>query len=410
MKRLGINTILLSGSTLGGQALTAVTYWILARNMSQSDFGVVVAAIGIAAVILGTLDFGINANTIRTLAQFPSNQSIYMDTLSAKLTTSGSIGLLWIICTSILAFFVPQLSYAIPLGFYIFLADAMMTVNVLPRSREQMAPVAAAMVADKLACMIATVFVMFMLDGGRWSLPLGMVAGSLTSFLLSLRLTRVRIPYRLPSVDDILDLWRDSAAFGLSALALQVQRLDVSLVAVLAGPTASGIYAAPSRLTNLLNVLPQGLAAAIFPLMSATGQRGARRRGALNAIWASSALTAIAMLVIYTQVDQLVPLILGTQYNVGVPVLKVFLGASVLGSFVSPLAALLQAEGKETFVAKAIGFASFLGLCCISVGALVAGAMGGASGFLIMQVIMCAMLAAALVVHPVNTREYRRRA
>lgn len=388
MRKLGVNTIVLSGSSVLAQGLLALTFWLVARSLTPAELGSVTAAIGVATLLLTALDFGINSLTIRQLARNPHDLEVFSSTLGAKVVTSGGVGLAWMLVVGAVAIANPAWWSLVPLGAYIALSDIASTLTVVARSREQMHISAITQIVQKAACLIATSAALYLLADVRYAFPLGLVLGSAASVGVAIYLLdpECRTISR-PTPGSIAHLWRTSAGFGWSGLAAQVQRVDIAIVAALAGPAAAGLYAAPSRLTNLLTILPTALSAALFPRVAgASGRGGKARRDVLMAIGFTLALSTLAMAIIFSLADWIVPLLLGDDYRDSVPVLRAFLIGLVCMCANAPLAALLQAEGYERYVAKVVGAASIVGLIAIAIGALSYGAVGAAAGYIALQI------------------------
>jgi O-antigen/teichoic acid export membrane protein len=386
VNRLGFNTILLTGSSMATQALTAVTYWLVARALLPSEFGALSAAIGVATLLLTALDFGINSLTIRHLARQPDDIEAFTSTLSAKVATSCTVGLAWMAVTLAVAIREPAWGPFVLLGLYIALSDIASTLTVVARSRERMYVAAIVAFVQKASGLLVTALALLFLSNGSYALPLGFAIGGVVSVLVARMFLEDRflVGTRI-SLSGIVDLWRSSAGFGLSGFAAQIQRVDVTIVAAIAGSTAAGFFAAPARVTNLLSVLPTALSAALFPRVARTSDARAARDEALKAIGITTLLSTFVMAVLFVLAEPLVPFVLGEEYAASVPVLRAFLVGLVFMSANAPLAALLQAEGREMYVAKVIGAASILGLGCVGVGAALDGATGAAAGYILLQ-------------------------
>lgn len=397
MKSLGVNTIILSSTSMVAQGLTALTFWLVARVLGPSDFGAIAAAIGIATMLLSTLDFGINAITIRELARIPDKPEVFSSTFGAKLLTSGIVGLLWTLLVALVSIRSSSWIPYIPLGAHIFMSDIANTLNVVPRSQQRMHILGLTTFCQKAATLVGTVLLLISPIDVQFAFPLGLVFGSTVSVFVAMAFVdrKMRSNPRM-SFANLMRLWKSSAGFGLSSLAAQIQRVDVSIVAAVAGSTAAGIYAAPARLTNSLMVIPTALSTALFPRVSAASDAKSARSEGLRAIKISTLLTAMVTAVLFILAGPLVPVVLGEEYAASVPVLRSILIGTLIASVNAPLASMLQASGKELFVAKVVGFASIIGLGVVGLGGAASEASGAAIGFIVLQIaIIVPLLASA---------------
>ena len=393
MKQLGKSTAVLASSSVLVQGITAVTYFLVARALMPEQFGLITGAVGIATLVLTALDFGINSLTVRQLARQPGDLRVFTSTLSSKILMSVIVGTLWIVGVLALGTLSPGWRDFWWLGPYIAFSDVASALTVLPKSREEMSRVAIVQMVQKVVCLlVALAFIP--LGHAYEALLVGLPAGALISIVVCTRF--VEAPYRQlswPGLASIKDLWVASAGFGIAGFAAQLQRADVAIVGAAAGPAAAGLYAAPSRITNMVAVLPTALSVAILPRVARPGDAKAARRDSVLAVAVVVLLSGIGLLVVAVLAEPMVKLVLGNEYMGSVPVLRVFLIGVLVMCANAPIAALLQAEGKDALVAKVLGVSSIIGLVTVWIGALMGGAVGAATGYVALQIAILAPLA-----------------
>lgn len=395
MHRLARNSAALSGSMVLAQASTGASYWIVARQLSPSEFGPLVGAVGLA-MLLGTIaDFGVNAWTVRALAQDPSNVSAFTRTLTAKLLLALLLGLVWTLVTVVGAVWAHDLGTYALLGAYISVLIMAGTVTVPFRAAERMNVVAVASVVEKVSALAFTAALLLLVDAGQMSLVVGLTVGAIASLVIPLTLLnkRYKKPER-PSFRGLWQLWKSSLGFGITGLTTQIQKADVAIVGLIAGPAAAGAFAAPARLTGPLGVLPNAYSTALFPRVAAARDRQRARREAL--LGAAIMMTVMILLLgtVFALSARLVNVVLGSEYVSSASVLRIYVIGMTAASLNQPMAVFLQAEGKESTVARTVGFGSLFGLAVVSAGAAVAGAQGAAFGFVAVQAFIFVVLAA----------------
>jgi O-antigen/teichoic acid export membrane protein len=223
--------------------------------------------------------------------------------------------------------------------------------------------------------------------GFSLALAVGPIASSAQ---LALALERRFRTVPATTTHDIIAMWNAAKHFGLTGVASQVLRADVAIVAALSGAAAAGIYAAPSRITVALVLLPAALSITLF-------SRAARQtRGTvveLRAVLLTLLLLMLPMLIaIYIFAPALVHAVLGSDYAASAAVLRILLVMVLMNSVNQPLVAALQARGEDAFVAATLWISAGVGLVGVTFGAAVSGPTGAAFGAVLMQAIVTVAL------------------
>jgi O-antigen/teichoic acid export membrane protein len=399
--RLFKNSALLTAGSIAAQMCSAATFWLLARASAPREFGVVVGALGLAVLLSTVLDFGLNSYTLRELASNPEEPKLFARTFSVKMSLGLAVAILWMATVLLIAEF-----ESVSLGLAMFgpyvLASMLTGTLLLPfRSAQRMGVVASLQVLQSLVGLIFLGFLIAVSATGSYALPLALTVGSILAALTALVLSDNRSSlFERPATRDFRELWSKSVGFGLASLGTQLQRADVAIVGVLAGPQAAGIFAAPARITNMLGVLPTAFSGAVFPFVAAQNRTLSARKDWLIGTGTVVVLTCVPLAMIFVFADTLVIRVLGDSYAASGSILRIYLVGMVFATVNGPLSALLQAEGEERYVAKAVGGAAIFGLLTVAVGAAVGGAPGAAVGFLALQVLVAMSLAQrALTTH-----------
>ncbi|MBW0091337.1 lipopolysaccharide biosynthesis protein [Pseudonocardia sp. KRD-184] len=187
---------------------------------------------------------------------------------------------------------------------------------------------------------------------------------------------------------------RSSAPFALNDVAIQSRNVDVSLVAVSAGPGVAGLYAAAAKLTAPFQLVTSTLAGVILP-RAARAERGVIRRGAV-VIMAGALIMMVPMAFIAWYAEPLVVLVLGTTYAAAGPAFALLVLALPSVGAGAPLASMLQGLGQERLVAVHSAVFAVLILAAVALGSI-AGATGAAAGFAVTTVVKTASLAAIVL-------------
>lgn len=381
-----LNSIWLTVGAYVAQGANLLTYVLAARYLGPAVFGALTAGIGLAIVAATFADFGINGWAIRAVARDPKSPDSFVRTLTAKLVLSVLLAALWI-TGSFLFESRAQLSWAFGLlGIYLLLLVVAGTLTVPLRASEQMATVSVIGVAEKLTTLVAWLVLHAALGSSPVFLPLAMVIGSFASVCVALAfMPKSFLRIARPSFTSLASIWRYSFSFGMVGVSAQIQRADVAIVSVLAGPYAAGIYAAPARLTSFLGVVPASFSAALYPrLAGASGDKSARRDALLSGTGVLL-LMVLGMLIVYVKAPVVVGLALGSAYESSTDVLRIYLLVVLLNSVNQPLLAVLQAEGEERYGAVVVIASAIAGLGAVALGARLYGAPGAALGVVVLQ-------------------------
>lgn len=393
MRRLIVNTASLSIGNGLSQGLTALAYLLAARALGPSQFGQLAAFIGVAALIVVAGDFGLNAWSIRELAQSESDRA-FDASLSVRGVVAIGAGCGWICIAGGLALIGVVPWYVTMLGVWIgsaLLWAMLLTPHV---AGERMHNVAFVTAAERLV-LVAVVVVGVLLGAGPATVAVGLAAGGICAAVLAgIMLDPSMRRIHRPTPHEFVTALRSSLGFATSSLALQAQRLDVAIVSLTAGAGAAGIYAAPARLTGLLGILPGSLSTSLFP-------RASRQEGP---IWTRAFVQALTILTtimstliipLFVFSEQLVVYLLGDEYISSSSVLRIILIGMILASLNQPIAVTYQARGFENLVARTITIGSLFGLMTIGIGSYLRGATGGAVGFVVLQVVIFSTLISA---------------
>ena len=183
------------------------------------------------------------------------------------------------------------------------------------------------------------------------------------------RTTRSR-PYQKAKAPETLFLARKATPLALSGIANQINlRVDVVIIQALSGSTSVGLYAAASRVSELLYAFPTAYMNATFPSLLEVRRRYGKesseyrrnlQRGFDTAFW----FGVIVVLGTVLTADWIVPLVFGPAYEVSAEVLKVHVLACPFMFMAAILSKWIVAEDKLwiSLVRHGVGAALSIGL------------------------------------------------
>ena len=402
MRRLAFNSMVLTLGAYVAQGASVLTYVLAARALGPSVFGLLSSAIGVAILVAGFGDFGINGWAIRALARNPSSLELFRQTLTAKLTLASLLALAWVaISLTILGRSSLELPVALLSG-YLLSQVVAGTLTVPFRAAENMTVVSIVGAVEKAVAL--GMWLAMQRHGGyppEMMLPIALLAGGGASVVCALVLIpRHLLAIAAPSLRQVLELWRSSYSFGMVGVSAGILRADVAVVSAIAGPYASGVYAAPARLTTFLVVIPASFSAAVFPRIARASADGTSRRPEIISAAAMLALMVLMLGALAIAAPVLVTLALGPAYSSSVLVFRIYLLVVLINAANQPLLALLQAEGYEHYAGRVVVASAVVGLLTIAAGAYIGGAAGAAAGAVLLQLLQVLMFVSKAVRRP----------
>lgn len=165
-----------------------------------------------------------------------------------------------------------------------------------------------------------------------------------------------------------------SRHFMMQFVAGQLRTLDAAIVGLVSGAAQAGLYGAATRFSAPILLVPGAIAGVLTPAAAAGGPRVAQRLAWRVLILAAASLVFVLLLSPF--VPQLLDFVLGEQFSAASSPMVLALIGTVFIGFSTPVAGILQTQGKARFVGivSVLGAGSLLG--GVFAGSLLAGAAG----------------------------------
>lgn len=383
------------------QVVLALLYLLAARSTTPAQFGVVIAASALGQSVATFYDFGTSSLWVREIARDNLDRSVFSARLRSKFavlalgvvawTATGAVlgwAYWWVAPASLLAT-VFSLNLQIPL-----------------RAAAQAHLAAAAQIGDRLSAF--AVFALFWLAGagGLDGLAAGVVIGPLVGGTVSYFLARSELRPILIG-KSLAFPWAHSWHYGIAGVAGGAQTLDIPLLGAVAGSGAAGIYGAVSRWTQPMGLLATAFATASVPFVARASTRAEAMRHALKASWILGVAGAVAIAVAVLS-EPIVSLLLGARYASAAPVLTLLALGTIPAICNQPLASFLQTRGHDRYVAYVTVAGAGVQLVLIAGLAPIAGALGAAVAFLVLQVLDLLCLLAGFRLAEPESRGHQR--
>ena len=242
--------------------LQAINVIVLARAVAPAEIGMTSAIIGFCMVLFTITDFGLSTLISKSYAREDHvmvASALRWTTITTWVFGLGALG----VGVGLSAIgLIPMAMTALILSVAI---DRCVEYRLsVPIAAESKAVPASSILLRRGVQFI--VFIGFVLGGvaALWAYGLAQLTGALVGYLQStyfLRSRVVKVRTRLP--------WRtvlkNSYAFFVNSVTAQVFTLDTFLVSVFSGTHSAGLYAAASRVTSPLILIPGTLASTVLP-------------------------------------------------------------------------------------------------------------------------------------------------
>jgi O-antigen/teichoic acid export membrane protein len=368
-----------AGTSLG-QLANLLLLSVLAHNSSVEEFGAILAAIGVIAILAGLIDFGTSSRWVRDAQAGVVTAAESSGYLSARLTT-GVLG-------AVLLAVVANLSHG-PVASALLALSPWLALRVISQARQALVQMklrfAVQAQGQSLDRLTAAFIGILSLQAGVAPLPalsLAYSSGAVISILFLHLRDRQQAIWDFASAISPWKYYRRSMAFGATTVVTDLVALDLAVVTLVAGNYEAGLFALPSRITGPATGLTASLATvALAALASERSHRAALRR-LYDGSRAAVVFLAISLTLLGLLAEVAVALVGGAEYAGATQPLRIFLVASAFVMFNQLMLAFLQGRGAERFAASVLVAGVLLSLAGVAVGAASHGAKGASFGYL----------------------------
>lgn len=364
--------ILFSGNLLSA-FLGFLFTLIVARAVSVEDFGILSATLNLVIIVSSLTDLGTSSGVVNFVSQFVARkeeakvESYTKAALIIRLVAVTLFVLLIIflapyISRKLLATTDPSVSYwAAAISFGIFL-PLFMPFVLQARKR-----FLASVVVDNslyLARLIATLIFLFL-----GSLTIGTALGSyflgcLVSVVVGFGFIGIRFLRSKTSKKIYTNILRYSGWLGVNRIVSSISgRLDVQMLAAIAGATATGLYSIPSRLASFIVVLTASFSSVLATRMAAFGDREKEKKYLLKATLATAPIV-IGILFWIVIANPFIIFLFGDKYQPAVPIFQALVASMIPFLLTAPSVTAITYAMKKTVY---IGAYSFFQLAAIFV-------------------------------------------
>jgi O-antigen/teichoic acid export membrane protein len=289
------------------QLLAFVWMAVMARWLSQYDFGLFSIAAATTALAAPIADPGVSGLSIRESAAHPER---IRNLIANALALRGLLSLLAIGVTGAMSFisgYDKSEMLIIALFSTTLLTDSGRSIaSIAFRATQKLSHEAIALLVFRFATLAGSAFIIFAGYGLLGAVLIYCIAGVISSALALLMVVRMGVipDWRAVSIREQWGLLKESLPLGIALFLSQIYfRIDALLLAKLSDLQHVALYSAAYRITEALRTLQLPAMHALFPVLAKTAgfaprdsvRLTVRTMASLLALWVPVALTLLAL-------------------------------------------------------------------------------------------------------------------
>jgi O-antigen/teichoic acid export membrane protein len=344
---------------------------ILARSLSVVDFGVFSAAYNLVIILVSLADVGISSGSVNFVSEHLGKGDLKKADEYVKASFMVRLLIVFFISAvvALLAPFISPRLFAskdISVGFWaailpIFIFPDMFFPFILQARKKFIQST----VVDNAFYLVRLVFafVFYIVGGLTMSVAfLAFGAGFLIEMLLIYIFVKPEFLFSKPTKVEYGNLLKFSGWVGVNRIISSVSgRLDVQMLAAMAGAFATGLYSIPSRLASFIVVLSSSFSSVLAPRLASFGDEEKEKAYIIKSTLALFPITAGTIFWIIIA-KPFIFLLFGSKYLPSVPVFQALAASMIPFLFTVPsVTAIIYSMKKTVF----IGAFSFFQLAAI---------------------------------------------
>lgn len=332
----------------------------IARAFSVEDLGIFTAALNLVIILSSLTDFGISTGSVNFISEHlakgnegKANEYIKASFIIKILVTLGFSILVVIfaplVATKLIATSDISFSYwtaAIP----IFLFPDAFFPSVFQAKKKFFHST----LIDNVFNLgrLAVVFAFYLYGTLTTSIAFASFGlGFILSAILVVRLLRTDFFRSKPTKTEYKSLIRFSGWLGVNKIISSISgRLDVQMLAIMVGATATGIYSIPSKLASFIIVIAGSFSSVLAPRLAGFGDKEKEKKYIIKALLAILGIS-VGILVWIAIAKPFITILFGEKYLSSVFVFQALAGAMIPFLLTAPaVAAIIYAMKKTVFI------------------------------------------------------------
>ncbi|MCJ7805515.1 oligosaccharide flippase family protein [Patescibacteria group bacterium] len=369
------DTYILFGGNIFSAFLGFLFTIIIARALTVSDFGVFSAASNLIIILISLSDFGLSSGVVnfvsihlarsdkRRADEYAKAAFVVRVVIAAALSLlvvifAGYIAEHWLATAD------KQVAYLVSLISFIALAWGFLPY-ILQAKKLFFKSVLLDIFVGLPRLLIPLIFIKFGILNVKTTL-FAFAAGVFISAIAGFIFTGIKFLFARPRKDIYLDLAKFSGWLGVNRVITSISgRLDIQMLAALAGATATGLYSIPSKLTSFLIILASSFSSVLAPRMASFGDKNKERVYLVKSTIVT--LGIILLTIVWIIVAKPFVLILfGQKYLPSVPVFQALTVSMIPFILTVPSVTAIIYSMKKTVYIGSISFFNMIAIFAIN--------------------------------------------
>lgn len=354
------DTYILFAGNLASAFLGFVFTLLIARGLAVSDFGVFSAVNNLVTIIVSVSDIGISAGLVNFIAGFQAKK----DHESSSNFLKASI-LIRILAMSVLVIWVllfPRLvalrllaTSDVRLSYWVaILSFGLLLWSIFPSVLQASKKFFASVIVDNSLGLTRILLVVLFIFLGGLTISRALAsftAGAIVAGIIGLSLIGTDFIRAKPAKKIYGELLKFSGWVGVNRIISAFSgRLDIQMLAAIAGAAATGIYSISSKLALFIVVLTASFSSVLAPRLASFGDKETERKYILKAFMTTiPIITGVIIWIIFAR--PFVLILFGNKYLGAVPVFQALAASMIPFILTAPsVAAIIYAMKKPVYI------------------------------------------------------------
>jgi O-antigen/teichoic acid export membrane protein len=290
------DTYVLFLGNLGSAFLGFLFTFFVARALNREDFGIFSAAMNLVVIISSLSDVGITTGLVNFISESDSegNEKKALEYQKAGLTIR--VGIILILTTLIIIFspYISKLMLATTDPFVAIWAAIVSLVSFVPmyfpyilQAKKQFLK---SVIVDNIYYLFRLLGLLGLIYFGAMTLYTSLstaIVGFVFSLIASISFLKFKFLFSRPDKNIYTSLIKFSGWIGVNRIISSISgRLDIQMLASMAGATTTALYSIPARLSSIVIILTSSFSAVLAPRFASMGDKEREKKYLMKSCFA----------------------------------------------------------------------------------------------------------------------------
>lgn len=364
------DTYVLFVGNLGSAFLGFLFTFFIARVLNRQDFGIFSATLNLVVILTSLSDIGITSGLINFISESEANNDVKRTNeyekagLTIRLITSLFLAFIVVVFAQYIAKSMLATDDPIVAVWAAIISLALFVPLYFPYVLQAKKQFLKSVIVDNIYYLFRLIALFCLMYYGIVNLH-SALATALLGFVISLTLSFIFIGHKFlfskPSKEIYANLFKFSGWIGVNRIISSVSgRLDIQMLASIAGASVTALYSIPSRLSSFIVILTASFSAVLAPRLASFQNKETEKQYLIKATIAL--IPIIIVTILWVAFAKPFMSIIFPNYMDSVPVFQALTISMIPFIFTAPsVAAIIYAMKKNVY----IGVFSFFQLAII---------------------------------------------